>query len=252
MLLRLCCWSLCALAPLALGTSRSADFHTDRRRALLAAVARAARDRRVENRDAAGRVERYPGTFGGRWRFPGRGSASPIVWGDRVYVLTAVPADVPLEGSHAPRGASPTTHQVRGARDRSRDGAHRLGAHRARRSAARNLASAERHLGLELGDHEWRDPDRAVRVARPLCVRHERHAAVADRPRRQAHAPAVRRGQHADAVPQPPGRGLGSHRRIVHHRRSTRGPARKSGGRPATKSTPGPRRSCSNATGARR
>ena len=30
-----------------------------------------------------------------RWKveLPGRGSASPIVWGDRVYVLTAIPAD---------------------------------------------------------------------------------------------------------------------------------------------------------------
>jgi outer membrane protein assembly factor BamB len=35
-----------------------------------------------------------------RWKIevPGRGSASPIVWGDRVYILTAVPAD-PAAGS---------------------------------------------------------------------------------------------------------------------------------------------------------
>jgi hypothetical protein len=45
-----------------------------------------------------------------RWKteIPGRGSASPIVWGDRVYILTAVPADVPVEASHAPRGAAPS------------------------------------------------------------------------------------------------------------------------------------------------
>ena len=48
-----------------------------------------------------------------KWKIevPGRGSASPIVWGDRVYVLTAIPADVPPESSHAPRGASPSTHR---------------------------------------------------------------------------------------------------------------------------------------------
>ena len=37
-----------------------------------------------------------------RWKvdLPGRGSASPIVWGDRVYVLTAVPADPAARASH--------------------------------------------------------------------------------------------------------------------------------------------------------
>ena len=38
-----------------------------------------------------------------RWKveIPGRGSASPIVWQDRVYVLTAVPAGADLASSHA-------------------------------------------------------------------------------------------------------------------------------------------------------
>jgi outer membrane protein assembly factor BamB len=41
-----------------------------------------------------------------RWKveIPGRGSASPIVWGDRVFVLTAVPAGVSGDAQHAPRG----------------------------------------------------------------------------------------------------------------------------------------------------
>jgi outer membrane protein assembly factor BamB len=41
-----------------------------------------------------------------RWKteVPGRGSASPVVWGDRLFVLTAVPVGVPGEASHAPRG----------------------------------------------------------------------------------------------------------------------------------------------------
>jgi outer membrane protein assembly factor BamB len=48
-----------------------------------------------------------------RWKIeiPGRGSSSPIVWGDRVYVLSAVPAEVPLAESHDPRGASPSKHR---------------------------------------------------------------------------------------------------------------------------------------------
>ena len=48
-----------------------------------------------------------------RWKIeiPGRGSSSPIVWGDRVYVLSAVPAEVPIDQSHTPRGASPSKHR---------------------------------------------------------------------------------------------------------------------------------------------
>jgi outer membrane protein assembly factor BamB len=44
-----------------------------------------------------------------KWKvqIPGRGSASPIVYGDRVYVLTAIPVGVSGEAQHAPRGALP-------------------------------------------------------------------------------------------------------------------------------------------------
>jgi outer membrane protein assembly factor BamB len=41
-----------------------------------------------------------------KWKVevPGRGSASPVVWGDRVYLLTAVPVGVSASASHDPRG----------------------------------------------------------------------------------------------------------------------------------------------------
>ncbi len=41
-----------------------------------------------------------------RWKveIPGRGSASPIVWGDKVFVLSAVPAGLDAAGAHRPRG----------------------------------------------------------------------------------------------------------------------------------------------------
>ena len=41
-----------------------------------------------------------------KWKIevPGRGSASPVVWGDRLFLLTAVPVGVPLGESHQPRG----------------------------------------------------------------------------------------------------------------------------------------------------
>ena len=48
-----------------------------------------------------------------RWKveIPGRGSASPVVWGDRVFVLTAVPAGVDLAASHQPLGRSLPVHK---------------------------------------------------------------------------------------------------------------------------------------------
>src|SRR4029434_3409555 len=35
---------------------------------------------------------------------PGRGSGSPVVWGDRIYLMTAVPTGVAGDAQHAPRG----------------------------------------------------------------------------------------------------------------------------------------------------
>jgi outer membrane protein assembly factor BamB len=44
-----------------------------------------------------------------KWKvqIPGRGSSSPVVWNDRVFVLTAIPVGVSGEAQHAPRGALP-------------------------------------------------------------------------------------------------------------------------------------------------
>jgi outer membrane protein assembly factor BamB len=41
-----------------------------------------------------------------KWKIevPGRGAGSPVIWGDRLFLLTAVPAGVPLAESHQPRG----------------------------------------------------------------------------------------------------------------------------------------------------
>ncbi len=43
-----------------------------------------------------------------RWKreIPGRGSASPVVWGDRLYLLTAVPKGIEGAPPHAPRGGA--------------------------------------------------------------------------------------------------------------------------------------------------
>ena len=41
-----------------------------------------------------------------RWKveIPGRGSSSPVIWGDRVFILTAIPAGAAISDSHSPRG----------------------------------------------------------------------------------------------------------------------------------------------------
>src|SRR5215210_2908992 len=41
-----------------------------------------------------------------RWKIevPGRGSGSPVVWADRLFVLSAVPKDVDAAAAHEPRG----------------------------------------------------------------------------------------------------------------------------------------------------
>jgi outer membrane protein assembly factor BamB len=41
-----------------------------------------------------------------RWKVevPGRGSSTPVVWGDRVFITTAIPSGTSVADSHAPRG----------------------------------------------------------------------------------------------------------------------------------------------------
>lgn len=41
-----------------------------------------------------------------RWKveIPGRGASSPVVWGDRIFLTTAVPVGAAGEAQHAPRG----------------------------------------------------------------------------------------------------------------------------------------------------
>lgn len=41
-----------------------------------------------------------------KWKveIPGRGSSSPVIWGDRIFLLTAIPAGVSADDTHKPRG----------------------------------------------------------------------------------------------------------------------------------------------------
>jgi len=44
-----------------------------------------------------------------KWKAPlaGRGNSTPVIWGDRIFVTTAVPEGVTGEAQHAPRGGVP-------------------------------------------------------------------------------------------------------------------------------------------------
>jgi outer membrane protein assembly factor BamB len=50
-----------------------------------------------------------------KWRIeiPGRGASTPVVWGDRVYVLTAVPVGLSGDAAHAARGGIEPRHEYR-------------------------------------------------------------------------------------------------------------------------------------------
>jgi hypothetical protein len=92
-----------------------------------------------------------------RWKveIPGRGSSSPIVWGDRIFLLTAVPVGVGGTAAHEPRGGLPQRDKHRYlvlAIDR-RTGQDPLGTSREREHSARAEPSGQRHVGIELGDH---------------------------------------------------------------------------------------------------
>src|SRR6187455_2318958 len=50
-----------------------------------------------------------------RWKveIAGRGSSSPVIWGDRMFVLSAVPIGVDAAASHTPRGGLPQRDRYR-------------------------------------------------------------------------------------------------------------------------------------------
>ena len=148
--------------------------------------------------------------------------ASPVVWGDRLFVLTAVPS------------ASPAMRSTRREAACTPRGVHRFMVMAIDRKTGKTiwervareqepheaLAHRQRHLGLELADHRRRARLRLLRVVRPLRLRHERQAPVGEGPRRQAHAQRVRRRLDAGAPRQHAGRRLGSPGRRVVRRRA--------------------------------
>ena len=147
-----------------------------------------------------------------RWKveLPGRGSASPIVWGNHVYVLTAVPADRAAGARGVHRFLVMALNRKDGKvvwQQTAKEEAPHEGTHQEFGTMASPSAS-----------DRWRAHHRVVRVARHLRLRHERQAGLAERPRRQAHAQRVRRRIDARALQGQAVRRLGSPGRIVHRR----------------------------------
>ena len=194
-------------------------------------------------------------TSAGRSRFPAADPARRSIWGDRVFVLTAVPVGVDGAAAHAPRGGvrPRVPHRfVVMALDR-KTGKDDLGAHGARGHAARGLAPAVGHLCLVVRDDRRPARLRLLRLVRPLRLRHGRQAALGEGSRRQEDAAGVRRGADAGPLRQPHRRRSG----ITRDRRSSPRSTSATGDgavadRARRRSTAGARRSSSSRAAARR
>ena len=182
---------------------------------------------------------------------PGRGTASPIVWGDKVFLLTAVPfGDSRAAGragglaAPAAAGAPWACGQV-AAGGRGRRGAQEVRAHRftvlafdretgdlAWERVAREalphegVPTAERQLRLRVGGDRRRASLCVLRIVGAVRLRPRRGVAVGGRPRRPLHAQRLRRGDDAGAARRHAGGDLGPHRRPV-VRRGARRPDRR-------------------------
>ena len=160
-----------------------------------------------------------------RWKveIPGRGSASPIVWGDRVFVLTAVPVGVTGAAQHAPRG---------GVRPRV---AHRFVVHGDR---SQDRQDVWERIAREEEPHEAAHPDNGTWASSSAITDGQRVYAYFESHGLYAYdmdgtllwekdlgdktdAEPVRRGQHAGAVRQHARDRLGSLRGRRSSSRST-------------------------------
>ena len=167
--------------------------------------------------DAPLQLGRHAPTSGGRLAIPGRGHSTPVIAGDRLFLTTAVPTGqgTPPRGPRTCRRwrRRRSRASIRGARHRSRHRKDRLAADRDDRHAARGLSPRLRQLRVQLAGHRRHARLRVLRLARPLCLRPRRHAAVAEGLRREdADGHGVRRRHAADAARRPPAAALRSPR----------------------------------------
>ena len=191
-----------------------------------AATARASR---------AARASRWSGppsrNIAWKAEIPGRGLSSPIVWGDRLFLTTAIEGDV-VPGAkavkHVAEGQEFVHPDATGADRRHtfkllvarREGRPRpVGAHGVGGHAGR-LAAQEGELRLPHRRHRRRAGLRLLRLRGPLRLRLRREARLEVRPRRRGDDgcrrrdlapplprppdPALRRGQRREVLPRRP------------------------------------------------
>ena len=179
-----------------------------------------------------------------RWKtdIPGLGNSSPIVWGDFVFVTTAIktgrrvvanaaastaggtgdaagPARWRARRGAGRRGRAAGGTQVRRALPRPQDRQDPLAAHREDGRAARRRAQHLRQLRLELARDRRQVRLRVLRIARDVLLRLQGHARLAEGLRRaDAHADGVRRGHGPGAVRQQADPRVRPRGRLVHGR----------------------------------
>ena len=164
-----------------------------------------------------------------RWRveIPGFGQASPVVWGDHVFVLTAIPAGPGDDsgGGFFARLRRRFMGTVRSgdllnfvivALDR-RNGSVVWERTAATRAAARGPAQHGK-LGLGVRGDRRRGGLRLLRLARPPLLRPGRQSAVGSRFRRHADPHGLRRRGLAGAARRRDRRRLGPRGPVVRHR----------------------------------
>ncbi len=163
-----------------------------------------------------------PRTSDGRLVIPGRGSASPVVWGDRIFVLTAVPVGL---------RATPSTRRAAASRHAASIGSP------CSRSIAPTGKTVWERVAREQEPHEASHTDNGTWASSSAITDGERVYAyfesfglyvydmngkpdLGEGSRRQAHAQRVRRGLDARAPRQHARGRLGSpqRRRLVRRR----------------------------------
>ncbi len=225
-------------------------------------LAPVARPRSQRHRPAAIRPLTWDEKTNIKWKaaLPGRGSATPIVWGDQVFVVTAIKTDRVADPKDLPKPDPPLRDEdhaadellpVRRPQLRPRHRQAALEADRRREGAARGTSS-DALLRRRFADHRRPAPLRLVRLVRHLLLRPRRQAALAARPGPAAHAPRLGRGRHAGDPRRFAAAQLGPGSGLRPLSASTPGPARRSGRPTATRRRRGTRRWSSSTRAARR
>ena len=127
-----------------------------------------------------------------KWKtqIPGRGFSTPVIWGNRIFVTTAIPIGKPAEtpppatkaASEEPRWTTSRT-SIRGAQSRSRYRQNPLAENSSDGNATRRLPSRLRQLRFQLARDGWQVRLCLLRFTRHLLLRLQRKTDLGKRSR---------------------------------------------------------------------